>query len=46
MDASKLLVGSDLGLMNPATILLVIVIGFGMAGFYKKMVEEDARNAK
>ncbi len=39
MDASKLVVGSDLGLMNPATIVLVIVIGFAMARFCKKMVE-------
>lgn len=46
MDASKLLVGSDLGLMNLATIVPVIVIGFGMARFYKEMVEQDARNAK
>lgn len=46
MDAWRLLIGSDLGLMSLATIVLVIVIGFGMVGFYKKMVEEDARNAK
>ncbi len=46
MDAWKLLIGSDLGLMSLATIVLVIVIGFGMVRFYKKMAEEDARKAK
>ena len=46
MDAWKLLVGSDIGLMSLATIVLVIVIGFGMVRFYKKMAEEDACKAK
>jgi len=46
MDAWRLLMGSDIGLMSLATIGLVIVIGFGMVRFYRKMAEEDARNAK
>ena len=46
MEAWKLLVGSDIGLMSLATIGFVIVIGFGMVRFYKKMAEEDARNAR
>ena len=46
MEAWKLLVGSDIGLMSLATIGFVIVIGFVMVGFYKKKAEEDARNAK
>lgn len=46
MDAWKLLLGSDLGLMSLGTIVLVIVIGFVMAKFYSKMMDEDARNAK
>ena len=46
MDAWKQLLGSDPGLISLATIVPVIVIGFGVARFYKKMVEEYARNAK
>lgn len=46
MDAWKLLMGSDIGLMSLATIGLVIVIGFGMVRFYRKMAEENARKAK
>jgi hypothetical protein len=46
MEAWKLLIGSDIGLMSLFTIGFVIVIGFVMVGFYKKKVEEDARNAK
>ena len=46
MEAWRLLLGSDIGLMSLATISLVIVIGFGMARFYKKMAEEDKRDAK
>ena len=43
MDAWKLLVGRDIDLMSLATIVLVFVIGIGMAGFYKKMAEEDVQ---
>ena len=39
MDAWKLLVGSDIGLMSLATIVLVIVIGFGMVMFYKSRAD-------
>ena len=38
MDAWKLLVGSDIGLMSLATIVLTILPGFGMARLYGKMV--------
>lgn len=46
MEAWKLLVSSDIGLLSLLTIGFVIVIGFGMLSFYKKMAEKDARNAK
>lgn len=46
MEAWKLLIGSDIGLMSLFTIGFVIVIGFVMIGFYRKKAEEDARNAK
>lgn len=46
MEAWKLLLGSDMGLFSLFTIVFVIVIGFGMVQFYKKMAEKDARNAK
>jgi hypothetical protein len=46
MEAWKLLIGSDIGLMSLFTIGFVIVIGFVMLNFYKKKAEEDARNAK
>jgi len=46
MEAWKLLIGSDIGLLSLFTIGFVIVMGFFMIGFYKKKAEEDARNAK
>lgn len=46
MEAWKLLVGSDIGLMSLFAIGFVIVIGFAMVEFYTKMAAEDARNAK
>jgi len=46
MEAWKLLVGSDIGLLSLFTIVFIIVMAFFMVGFYKKKVEEDARNAK
>lgn len=46
MEAWKLLVGSDIGLLSLFTIGFVIVMGIYMVTFYKKKVEEDARNAK
>lgn len=46
MEAWKLLVGSDIGLMSLFTIGFVIVMGGWMARFYKKNAEEDARNAQ
>ena len=46
MDAWRLSIGSDLGLMSLATTVLVIVIGFCMVRFYGKMVEEYVRKVK
>ncbi len=46
MEAWKLLVGSDIGLMSLATIGFVIVIGFVMLAFFKKQAEKDAQNAE
>lgn len=46
MDGWKLLVGGDIGLMSLATIAPVLVIGLGLAGFYKKMAEEYVQHAK
>ena len=46
MEAWKLLVSSDIGLMSLFTIGFVIVIGGVMISFYKKQAEEDARNEK
>jgi hypothetical protein len=46
MEAWKLLIGSDIGLISLFTIGFVIVMGFYLVGFIKKNAEEDARNAK
>lgn len=46
MEAWKLLIGSDIGLMSLFTIGFVIVMGVFMIGFYKKKAEEDAAKAK
>ena len=46
MEAWKLLIGSDIGLLSLFTIGFVIVMGVWMIGFYKKKIEEDTRNAK
>jgi hypothetical protein len=46
MEALKLLVSSDIGLLSLFTIGFVIVMGFYLVGFIKKHAEEDARNAK
>ncbi|MDK9703304.1 MAG: DUF3149 domain-containing protein [Sulfuritalea sp.] len=46
MEALKLLIGSDIGLLSLFTIAFVIAMAFFMVGFYKKKAEEDARNAK
>lgn len=46
MEAWKLLIGSDIGLMSLFTIGFVIVMGAFMIGFYKKKAEEDAAKAK
>ena len=46
MEAWKLLIGSDIGLMSLGTIVFVLVIGVVMVSFYKKQAEIDARNAK
>lgn len=46
MEAWKLLIGSDIGLMSLFTIGFVIAMGVWMTGFYKRKAEEDARKAK
>lgn len=46
MEAWKLLIGSDIGLMSLGTIVFVLVIGVVMVGFYRKQADIDARNAK
>lgn len=46
MEAWKLLVGSDIGLLSLFTIGFVIVIGIYLFMYAKKKAEEDARNAK
>jgi len=46
MEAWKLLIGSDIGLMSLLTIGVCVVIGVVMIGFYKKQADIDARNAK
>lgn len=46
MEALKLLVGSDIGLLSLFTIGFVIVMAFYLVGFVKKHAEEDARNAQ
>jgi len=46
MEAWKLLISSDIGLMSLFTIGFVIVMGGWMVRFYRKNAEEDARNAK
>lgn len=46
MEAWKLLLGSDIGLLSLVTIGGVVVIGAVMVMFFKKQAEIDARNAK
>lgn len=46
MEAWKLLIGSDIGLMSLLTIGFCVVIAIYMVGYAKKKAEEDARNAK
>jgi hypothetical protein len=46
MEAWKLLIGSDIGLMSLFTIGFCVVIAIYMVGYVKKKAEEDARNAK
>jgi hypothetical protein len=46
MEAWKLLIGSDIGLMSLFTIGFCVVMGFYLVGYAKKKAEEDARNAK
>ncbi len=45
MEAWKLLLGSDIGLLSLFTIGFVVVMAFYLVGFVKKHAEEDARNA-
>ncbi|MBN8475585.1 DUF3149 domain-containing protein [Sulfuritalea sp.] len=46
MEAWKLLVGSDIGLLSLFTIGFVIVMGIYFVVYIKRKSEEDARNAK
>lgn len=46
MEALKLLVGSDIGLLSLFTIGFVIVMAFYLVGFVKKHAAEDAKNAQ
>jgi hypothetical protein len=46
MEAWKLLIGSDIGLLSLFTIGFVVVMGIYLYGYAKKHMEEDARNAK
>ncbi len=46
MEAWKLLVGSDIGLLSLFTIGFVIVMGIYLVAYAKRKAEEDARNAK
>ncbi len=46
MEALKLLVSSDIGLLSLFTIGFVIVMAIYLVGFVKKHAEEDARNAR
>jgi hypothetical protein len=46
MEAWKLLIGSDIGLMSLFTIGFCVVMGFYLIGYAKKKAAEDARNAK
>ncbi|MCE9570044.1 MAG: DUF3149 domain-containing protein [Rhodocyclales bacterium] len=46
MEAWKLLIGSDIGLLSLFTIGFVVVMGIYLYGYARKHMEEDARNAK
>jgi hypothetical protein len=46
MEAWKLLIGSDIGLLSLFTIGFVVVIGVYLYGYARKHMEEDARNAR
>jgi hypothetical protein len=46
MEALKLLVGSDIGLISLFTIGLVIVMGFYLVRLHQENAEEDARKAQ
>ena len=46
MEAWKLLIGSDIGLLSLFTIGFVVVMGIYLYGYAKKHMEEDARNPK
>jgi hypothetical protein len=45
MEAWKLLFGSDIGLLSVFTIGFVIAMGGYFMIYFKRKVEEDARNA-
>lgn len=45
MEAMKLLLGSDIGLLSAFTIVACVVIGFRFIAFAKNQAEKDAREA-
>lgn len=46
MEAVKLLLGSDIGLLSVFTIGFIIVMAAYLIGYVRKHMDEDARNAK
>jgi hypothetical protein len=46
MEAWKLLLGSDIGLLSVFTIGFCVVMGFYFIAYAKKKAVEDERNAK
>ncbi len=46
MEAWKLLIGSDIGLLSLFTIGFVVAMGIYLYGYVRKHMEEDARKAK
>jgi len=46
MEAWKLLIGTDIGLLSLFTIGFVVVMGIYLYGYARKHMDEDARNAK
>lgn len=45
MEALKLLFSSDIGLLSVFTIGFIVVMGIWFGNFFKRKIEEDARNS-